>query len=151
MGETQDEVAGPIITDEQRGNLAALAEYLESGPALRFDMARFAADGERHEIDPEAMLRCGTAACALGHGPFAGLPAKRQEEWKDYAFRVFGVGPTDIGSQSPAFLWMFGGAWAEIDNSPDGAAARIRWFLRNGVPPDSDEQQMGDAPLCYPA
>jgi hypothetical protein len=150
------------LTAQHRKNLLKLADYLESLPKdyKHFDMATFASHYGNHDLpmpsdvmaakSPKAFLAdCGTVACAVGHGPAAGIAVKPDEllastfggrkkvydvAWGQYSGRVFGVDPTKIFSgSSRVFQFLFGGDWDDIDNHHYGAAARIRYFLDTGV------------------
>ena len=125
-----------------RDNLHKLADYLLSGKLrVKFDMARFTG----HEFATEELQEdCGTAGCAIGHGPYAGIPKLQSEDWADYSQRVFG-----IKIISPEWRWLFAGVWCKIDNTPEGTGNRIRHFLLHGLP-DNWKDQLGDyAELCY--
>ena len=76
---------------------------------------------------------CGTAACAVGHGPLAGIPIKKNEDFAEYSSRVF---IDDIDSDDHALAWqfLFASSWVNIDNTPKGAAARIWLLLDKGLP-----------------
>jgi len=45
--------------------------------------------------------------------------------------------------------WLFGYGWKYSDNTPIGAAKRIRYFLANGVPYNWHEQITGKIPIQY--
>lgn len=75
---------------------------------------------------------CGTSACAVGHGPLAGIHIKKTEDWSDYSTRVFIDQYKENGSTAWGFL--FSGEWSQYDNTPKGAAARIWYMLENGTP-----------------
>jgi len=118
------------LTQEQRGNLEQLAAYLRSGNLqAEFDMGGYSD-------------HCGSVGCAVGHGPYAGIPKNEEELWHSYSDRVF---VESIRAES----WMFDADWELVDNTPEGAAARIEWFLEHGVPDNWVQQLEGDAPLCY--
>jgi len=144
--------------NDPRVNLARLAEYLEGLPAdyAHFEMADFILEPKREELHRYALKNggvqsCGTAACAVGHGPAAGIyvPEKFLREtgvnWTLYTYEFFV--PDDSGSNSSVvFNYLFGGNWTYVDNTHRGAAARIRYFLDHGVPAyhnDDDEDQEG--------
>jgi hypothetical protein len=136
-----------------RSNLARLAAYLESLPLTYadFDMDDFIDPWE--EADPQLKVKyalenggvgavCGTVACAVGHGPSAGMLFQKDEiisaegdegeprpDWWAYGRRVFG-----LTSGNPEFLWLFGAMWSDRDNTHRGAAARIRYYLDRGLP-----------------
>lgn len=123
-------------TDEQRANLLRLAAHLDLGVTnLQFDMAKY-------------QNECGTVGCAAGHGPSLGIARGRYEDWPDYASRAFGAHPWDE-EEEHAYIWLFAGGWASADNTPRGAAGRIRYALAHGVPDNYWGQLMGEAPLSY--
>lgn len=143
------------MTPEQRKNLITLANYLDALPPdyTHFHMGMFARvnpddlDGNYKDVNIVSRLnpadngigyQCGAVACALGHGVAAGIPALPGETWPTYAKRAYGVSQWPrLGESDAAWEWMFSGNWDDIDNSPSGAAARIRYFLANGPYPDT--------------
>ena len=126
------------MTNEQKNNLVALALALDAPlPAgITFDMSDFQV---KHE--------CGTAACAVG---YAAILFKRTayDGYFMLSKELFGL---DVmkSPDNEIWSWLFSGAWTLADNTKEGAAARIRWFLRNGLPADAGQQRYGEAPLCY--
>ena len=127
------------MTPVQLANLATLATYLEAHvPPPEFGMQAFMKVTNDHNNlydfvpdNTEAYHQCGTSACAVGHGPLA-LPDSlidETETWNNYSKRVFGCNAWSSGASADRFYWMFGGDWSDIDDTPTGAAARIRYFL----------------------
>lgn len=135
------------LTKAQRARLNKLATYLEGLPKRyrKFSMATYAGN-----MLPKKQARyaefnggfCGTAACAVGHGPAAGvlMPPKLVAQfaevrrgddtgdiWHQYS-KLF------TGGDMQVFHWLFVAHWARYDNTPRGAAARIRYFLERGLP-----------------
>jgi hypothetical protein len=92
---------------------------------------------------------CGTIACAVGHGPGAGImPTLADETWPNYAERVFGAF-SDPAEDILVHAWCFDGIWSEHDNTPEGAAKRIIYMLdHGGVPSVGNEKK---AMLLYAA
>jgi hypothetical protein len=126
--------------EEHYANRETLATYLLAGhlQAL-FDMAEFC------EADRSLFAdTCGSVGCAIGHGPYAGVEKHAEEDWDQYSHRVFGL-------ELAAWAWCFSSRWRDTDNTPEGAALRIRWLHAHGVPQDWYEQSHGIAPLCYRA
>lgn len=121
---------------KHKENLLRLADYLETLPDDydQFDMSEYMAEVDGKTLDPCERSKpvCGTVACAVGHGPAAGIRLYGDLDWADYADRVFGVFKEDI------FGWdyMFSSTWSETDNTPKGAAARIRTYVALGHTPD---------------
>lgn len=145
---TQD---GLRITPEQRANLEKLATHLEALPAdySHFDMGSyFKKPTDQWGSDPKdaAAHTCGSVACAIGHGPFAGIPIARDEySWTNYAERVFGFSDANNGAGE----YLFSNEWEHVDNTVAGAAARIRFVLENGCPDYWRDEIAGNAPLSY--
>ena len=112
-------------TPKQRANLAKLADYLDALPDdyERFDMDDFHDSASLDEVIAGRPISCGSAACAIGHGPAAGIRRHSSDMgcWFDYAIRVFG---TD--HEGEAGYHMFG---TENPDCPKAAASRIREVL----------------------
>lgn len=149
-----------------RANLIKLAEYLDTLPddymSFSMDVFLTAANSLRDAL-PTSRSRdyalhnggvgeCGAVACAVGHGPAAGIlfdndpslffPESGRPDWDAYIDRYL---IDDYKAYTPeaskAFDWMFGGSWHSIDNTPSGAAARIRYLLDGKpIPANSDPE-----------
>jgi len=104
----------------QKENLEKLAIYLESGNhKAEFDM-EFFVQAANEKANSEAWTDCGSVGCAIGHGPYAGVEKYETETWPEYANRAFAAREGDLWDM------IFGSHWARIDNTPEGAAKRIR-------------------------
>lgn len=147
-----------IHTPEQLANLKKLGDYLVSLPIdyLHFGMETFFYDptqstdyfgwslkppeDDSAEMQNSLMLTgkeipCGTIACAIGHGPAAGIAFTKDDVfWSDYSERVFG-----LEADGEAHEWLFGGWWHDIDNTAQGAGQRILDYLKNGLPENAEE------------
>lgn len=122
-------------------NLMTLANYLETLPAPKFDMKQFAADEHGDWLSPNQLHECDTVCCAAGNGPAAGLPViESDHDWQTYIERVFG-----IELYTREWHWCFSAGWAYVDNTPAGAARRIRHMLEHGVPDNGENQMWGKA------
>lgn len=120
-------------------NLRTLSAYLKTLPvnAVQFDMAQFSIQDDSSP--------CGTIACALGHAPAAGIGENKQGGWTRYSMDHFGLWVLD-----GAWSWFFNSLWADRDNTPHGAAARIDWYLKyRDIPRNFTDQMHGLAPLTY--
>lgn len=125
---------------KHRNNLLKLADYLATLPDdyEQFDMAEYMMTRDEDyphnewaiSINERSKPACGTVACAVGHGPAAGVRVYGDTSWGDYAERVFGYMTGDD------FAYMFSSTWSETDNTPRGAAARIRTYVALGHTPD---------------
>jgi len=141
------------ISALKRKNLNKLADYLDaSTPPPKFDMMFFFMRrqgnnlgnlNDPYQIKDEFYTECDTVACAVGHGPLAGIKAKKGETWATYAFRT-------LCSCDDSFDWCFAQYWADHDNTPKGAAARIRYMLsEKAVPSDTSIISMHHADAYY--
>ncbi len=117
-------------------NLAILANYLESLPADygHFDMGHFSKDEYGEELPPAVIEHtCGTSMCAVGHGPNAGFaPISDEDDWSDYAERVFGEHWDSANMQ-----WCFSGRWDGTQDTVAEAVNRLRYVVENGSAPAS--------------
>lgn len=122
---------------KHRDNLLKLADYLDKLPDDYQQFHMFDYMAERHgmgwetfSLEERAKPECGTVACAVGHGPAAGIRIYGDHDWESYADRVFGDMPLDD------FQYMFGSEWSDYDNTPKGAATRIRTVVELGSAPE---------------
>ncbi|WP_454287230.1 hypothetical protein [Rhizobium arsenicireducens] len=109
-------------------NLTILANYLDTLEPKKFDMGVYCQDEHGDSLNIYTH-ECGTVACAAGSGPAAGLPIDFTVDkgWDSYTHRVFGLDHLDVD-----WAWCFSGFWERLDNTPAGAAARIRHLLNGG-------------------
>jgi len=131
-------------------NLEKLAAYLESLPAdyAHFNMGNFMI-GRVADYLQDGQMHCGTAGCAVGHGPAAGIPLSAEQVQK-ISRKINGWDASDIWqaysetnfipSGTPEWEWCFGGGWTNIDDTPHGAAKRIRWLLAGNSPPQIEDE-----------
>lgn len=130
-----------------RENLTKLATYLEalSADYTHFHMSSYfrGGDGPHFVNDAPFAGSCGTVACAVGHGPAAGIPANEGTVWwSDYAEEAFEL-------QQKEWEWCFASMWVVVDNTPQGAAKRIQHLLEHGLPDDAVRQIYGEAPYLF--
>jgi hypothetical protein len=159
------------MTDQLELNRKTLADYLDSLPEdyKHFEMATYI-DNEAYQEENDdsnyinaqfldyalknggvANHGCGTVACAVGHGPAAGLLFTPEEittisyydynnigdyvtaeapNWNRYSERfVASRGDSD-------WEWCFGAGWSLYDNHHWGAAARLRYLNHHGKVPE---------------
>lgn len=130
-----------MMIKKHRENLLKLAAYLDQLPAdyEHFDMRDYnTVERESpffpHSLEPKSrQYGCGTAACALGHGPAAGIRVYGDLLWDNYCERVFGI-KRFAREDDDDFEYLFGAQWTHYDNTPHGAAARIRIYVEGGTP-----------------
>jgi len=123
----------------QKQNLLKLADYLDSLPVSYNQFCAsscFLNDGRN---TPRVMaLGSRETAGIVAHGPLAGLTIPEDcNYWENYGDEIFGLDGTR-SDHIESFEWLFSCAWGEddVDQTHRGAAARIRYFLSNGVPRD---------------
>lgn len=167
------------LTRSQRDNLGKLATYLESLPEdyVHFSMDIFIGDPlydeKENDSVPEestftayakrnggvSQFGCGTVACAIGHGPAAGVLFRYSREFDTESYRdesgtLIKVQSPDWPEYSTRFApkdsilwnWLFGGDWDRHDNTHRGAAARIRFVLAGrDLPQEFDSIRWIDA------
>lgn len=146
---------------KRKANLIKLATYLESLPEDygHFNMGTFLDEGDNFDaivayaLNNGGVHQCGTAACAVGHGPAAGVLFDKNEiaeewRWSKAANENIRVDVPNwllytkrfVDVNSDQFDFLFGGSWVTYDDTPHGAAKRIRYFLANGVPEEFSEE-----------
>lgn len=159
---TADMVIGRL-TKTQIRNLKTLASYLAKLPEdyRHFAMRTFYKDGAKSNSYDlfKAAPHCDTVACALGHGPAAGVLPKnviiedlfdtrwnfafaQSVAWQEYCYKYFipfKFGDDDGTLESNMWSWCFSSAWDEYDDTPLGAAKRIMYMLSKGIPRSFDD------------
>jgi hypothetical protein len=139
-------MATPNLSAFQRDNLIKLLAHLMSLPDdyKYLDMRHYqAVVTDKRELvesvdvqNPKMPGECGTVACAVGHGPAAGVPVTSKDRgWYAYAERCFVGTSHDSYDFYVNFVFIFDGDWSGIDNSVKGVCARIGYFLTEGLPP----------------
>jgi len=129
-----------IATDEQKNNLVALALHLEElarhpKPELKFNMGIFEAwNPINGDFDDDSPDNCGAVCCALGFARRLFMPNRNEFEYNYDDYRTMGTALFSADSFGALYDWCFNGCWESIDNTPAGAAARIRYALKHGIP-----------------
>lgn len=123
-----------------RENLKKLADHLWGLPESYkgFGMTKYHSSAKV----ASGKHRCGSVACAVGHGPQAGIAPLWGEIWHHYAARVF----TEDARER---LWCFSGVWDSCDDTPRGAAQRIYYMLEKGLPETFVSFPSDDYPPMY--
>lgn len=143
------------IGSKQQKNIRLLANFLSKLPLVysNFDMSRYRCEielGDRFRSfgdnvppislkpvkDPSTLHTCGTSGCAIGHAPMVYGVTKphKDEDWTDYSYRfLFDLPDAYVASntQDKVWEWCFSGEWVDNDNTPQGAAKRMMYFLNN--------------------
>ena len=125
-------------------NLLKLADYLEKRVTQeQFDMSCYRAELADlcHATDFYSTHDCGSVGCALGWSPFVkGLEPidddyifDRHTSLKELAFRRYSLRVFELTAVE--WKWCFSADWVDIDNTPSGAARRIRCLVYQGEVP----------------
>ena len=113
-----------------KDNLLRMADYIETIPQEQFDMRFFRAEiiGYCTVLDPENLPRYG-----YGRIDFS--------TWSEKF--------TGLCVFSSDWSYLFASDWYITDDTPTGAAKRIRYYVEHGLPEDWEEQMYGVSPLSY--
>lgn len=127
-------------------NLSRMADYIETIPQERFHMLDY-----RDLGDDLGSVQCNSVGCIIGHctvlDPYPqGIPRFSSGSIN---FTAWSQNFTGIEHAFRAWQFMFAPQWVDSDNTPIGAAKRIRWALKHGVPKNWAAQMNGEAKLCY--
>ena len=123
--------------------LRKLAEYLLTKvPEEKFDMEVYRQEGNTAHI-------CGTAGCALGWAPAIMSPYtfykyKTGTKDLDVLFNNISMKYFGIDWYEEVWVYLFSANWVTVDNTPQGAAARILYFLDHGIPSCFDGDENSD-------
>jgi len=123
-------------------NLEEMADFIETVPSKIFNMLHIRMGGK---VTPE----CDSVGCIIGHCTVLDkrpLPRLFNGEINFYSWAEEFTGLLLLPQ---AWCYLFSSNWAFTDDTPTGAAKRIRFFLKNGIPNDWLEQISGEAPLSY--
>ena len=105
--------------------LLEMADYIETIPQEDFDMGRYRADEDFKSA------YCNTVGCALGHCTHL-FPEEEIKRWEDGIINFVKTSEY-LGLTDPEWKWCFSGDWYYKDNTPKGAAKRIRMLVNGEV------------------
>ena len=124
-------------------NLLKMADYIETIPQNDFHMGCYRNGFKKYH-------KCNSVGCIIGHCTILdeeeNLPRRSDGEIN---FSLWSQRFTGITAGSDEWYYLFGGDWSRTDNTPTGAAKRIRYFVEHGLPEDWLEQMNGVTPLSY--
>lgn len=120
-----------------------MADHIETIPEEKFDVEIY------REVNNHDTHECESVGCTIGHctvlDKWENIPLTL---YYDIDYNQWSKQFTGITKMSE-WEYLFGCDWKDVDNTPTGAAKRIRNFVENGLPEDWDEQMHGTAPLSY--
>lgn len=123
-------------------NLLKMADYIETVPQEKFDMEHFRfGDENAHE--------CNSIGCIIGHCTILDTNPLPMYSDGDINFGEWSQSFTGISPFTSDWTYLFGYKWIGIDNTPTGAAKRIRHYVENGLPENWRDIMCGYAPLPY--
>ena len=123
-------------------NLKLMADYIETIPQEKFDMRLF-------RTGEQIKHACGSVGCVIGHCTILDERPLPMDYLGDIEFYAWSLEFTGVDPSSSEWGYLFSSDWGAADNTPTGAASRIRYFLENGLPEDWREQMEDNAPLSY--
>ena len=124
------------LTKRHRANLRKHAKYLRSRyDKSQFDMRLFQRSNPvSNRLDNLSANICGAVLCVIGLAALT-FPrvAKKHKDWLKFCEDIFGI---DSYKNREEWQFLFESRWVFIDNTITGAADRIDYFLKHGVPDD---------------
>jgi len=126
-----------------------MADYIRTVPPEKFDMFDYRIDAESKKEH-----LCNSVGCVIGHCTALDneidLPRLSDglidfDTWSEFFTGLY------IGNEEGfgMWYWCFASTWSKTDNTPEGAALRIEWLIKKGLPKNYAAQINGTAPLCY--
>lgn len=130
-------------------NLLKMADYIENVPQDVFSM-----DVYRSRF--QYLHKCNSVGCIIGHctvlDSLSNIPFNRDFSGDvTIDFSLWSEQYTGISSCSGSWMYLFSFGWSGSngDNTPKGAAKRIRYYVKNGLPFNWRKQLEGSEPLSY--
>ena len=125
-----------------RENLSRMADYIETVLQRNFNMRRF-------RMGQKFGHECNSVGCVIGHCTVLDENPLPIDYSGDIDFTAWSSKFTGVPSFYDEWEYLFSYDWEDVDNTPTGAAKRIRHFLLRGLPQNWYEQMKGKAPLSY--
>lgn len=127
-----------------------MADYIETVPQEVFDMSNIR--GSIYDTGFNLTPECNTVGCIIGHCTIlAPELIKHYPLTKSIKFIKWSEDFTGLTHfpYHKEWEWLFEASWGTIDNTPTGAAKRIRHFVEHGLPDDWEQIMNGEKPLPY--
>jgi hypothetical protein len=126
-----------------RENLQRMADYIRTVPQESFNMKVYRDGSKRYH-------KCNSVGCVIGHCTALDDIDNIPTLWNDEInFHKWSENYTGLIAGKSEWIWCFDAYWIHIDNTPTGAADRIEWLLKHGLPKDWLRQMNGENPLIY--
>lgn len=135
----------------KKDNLERMAAHIETVPPEMFNIIDWRLNRTNEVM---SFIECNSVGCVIGHcvqlDSYPELIPRiggEDGDWIDFPRWSFQF--TGLLTTNKEWRWMFAPEWVEVDNTPTGAARRIRHFLTNGLPSNWEEQMNGEEPITY--
>ena len=125
-----------------KGNLLRMADYAET---IRPELFNIAVYRQGQCITPE----CDSIGCLIGHCTILDTKQLPINFLGIIDFYVWINDFAGLMPGTPKWHWCFSPLWVDVDNTPTGAAARIRYLVEHGLPENWRMQMHGEEPICY--
>ncbi len=123
-----------------------MADYIRSTSQEQFDMSKY-----RPALDNTTHI-CNSVGCVIGHctaliseEEFKQIPLHPSSLGVD--FTLWSENFTGLKRNYQEWEWCFDSEWYYFDNTPEGAADRIEYMLKYGVPSDFETPTEADVDL----
>lgn len=126
----------------EKENLLKMADHIETIPQGMFDMGEY-------RIGDEKTHECSSVGDIIGHCTILDSEPLPRFDDGDIDFETWAKKFTGLDYWENEWLFLFSEAWVMSDNTPTGAAKRIRYFVENGVPENWEKIMYGVDPLPY--
>lgn len=123
-------------------NLLRMADHIETVPQKMFDMEFI----RRGDI---ITRKCNSVGCTIGHSTVLDKNPLPRDAEGHIDFRTWSEKFTGLRMWSDGWRFLFSDDWVSSDNTPNGSAKRIRYFVENGLPENWSEIMDGESPLPY--
>lgn len=121
-------------------NLQRMADHIRTIPQEMFGMSDYRT-GDRHTAE------CDSVGCVLGHCTV--LETGELPRYLNRSIDFIAWEESFTGTTQEEWEWCFSDNWSETDNTPEGAALRIEWLIKNGLPEDWKQQMNVGMNLSY--
>jgi len=132
----------------KRENLQLMADHLKTNVIPdNFDMGKY-----RGDDDDFSSPVCGSVGCTVGTCTVLDVEnviKNFTDTDGEIEFGDWSVDFTGLLGGGDEWDWCFDSAWRNTDNTPTGAALRIEWLLKYGLPENWMSQMRGREELCY--
>jgi hypothetical protein len=134
----------------KRENLQKMADHIRTIPQELFDMRHYRSNKDScNPAADEQEYECNSVGCVIGHCLTLAPNLVTRCPEGVIQFADWSVEFTNTYWFGDEWSWCFSHVWEQFDNTPEGAALRIEWLLKNGLPEDWKRQMHGEATLCY--